>query len=165
MLELKLSVPIGDDVNDFCIEAMTAGRKQPCLYHATVETTWACFGETSTYMDCRNRIRQQLAPLVRGEVSKQISTVYVSEETASQLRMVTETGFVEPKTAKMAFDPEGQHHRGQQLTDDEAIYDSIDLKPAIIAAIGNFKIARELLHGSLRDGAPDLFAKVEKMSR
>ena len=117
MLELKLSVPpIGDDVNDFCIEAMTAGRKQPRLYHATVETTWACFGETfwREHMDCRNRIRQQLAPLVRGEVSKQISTVYVSEETASQLRMVTETGFVEPKTAKMAFDPEGRHHRGQQ---------------------------------------------------
>jgi hypothetical protein len=65
----------------------------------------------------------------------------------------------------MAFDPEGQHHRGQHLTDDEAIYDSIDLKPTIIAAIGNFKIARDLLHGSLRDGAPDLFAKVEKMSR
>ena len=116
-------------------------------------------------MDCRNRIRQQLAPLVRGEVSKQISTVYVSEETASQLRMVTETGFVEPKTAKMAFDPEGQHHRGHQLPDDETIYDSIDLKPTIIAAIGNFKIARDLLHGSLRDGAPDLFAKVEKLSR
>ena len=55
--------------------------------------------------------------------------------------MVIETGFVEPKTAKMAFDPEGQHHRGQQLTGDEAIYDSIDLKPTTIAAIGNFKIA------------------------
>ena len=63
-------------------------------------------------MDFRNRIRQQLAPLVRGEVSKQISTVYVSEETVSQLRMVTETGFVEPKIAKMVFDPKGQHHRG-----------------------------------------------------
>ena len=115
-LELKLSVPIGDDMNDFCIKAMTAGRKQPRLYHATVETAWVCFGETfwREHMDCRNRIWQQLAPLVRGEVSKQISTVYVSEETASQLRMVTETGFVEPKIAKMVFDPEGQHHRGQQ---------------------------------------------------
>ena len=75
--------------------------------------------------------------------------------------MVTGTGFVEPKTAKMAFDPEGQHHRGQQLTDDEAIYDSIDLKPTIIAAIGNFKMTRALLHGSLRDRFPELFEKVE----
>ena len=49
MLELKLSVSIGDDVNDFCIEAITAGCKKPRLYHATVETTWACFGETSTW--------------------------------------------------------------------------------------------------------------------
>ena len=78
--------------------------------------------------------------------------------------MVTETGFLEPKIAKMVLDPDPEHRRGQQLPDDETIYDSIDFKPTIIAAIGNFKIARELLHGSLRDGAPDLFAKVEMMS-
>ena len=116
-------------------------------------------------MDFRNRIRQQLAPLVRSEVSRQISTVYVSEETASQLRMVTETGYVQPKIAKMVLDPDPEHRRGQQLPDNETIYDTLDIKPTIIAAIGNFKIARKLLHGSLRDGAPELFAKLEKMSR
>ena len=118
-------------MNDFCIEAMTAGRKQPRLYHATVETAWACFGETfwREHMDCRNRIRQQLAPLVRSGVSTQISTVYFTEETASQLRMVTETGFVEPKIAKMVLDPDPEHRRGQQLPNDETIYDGIDLKP------------------------------------
>ena len=167
MLELKLSVSIGDDVNDFCIEAMTAGCKKPRLYHATVETTWACFGETfwREHMDVRSKLRQQLAPLVRGEVSRQISSVYVSEETASQLRMVTETGFLEPKIAKMVLNPDPEHRRGEHIPDNETIYDTLDIKPTIIAAIGNFKIARKLLHSSLRDGAPDLFAKLEKMSR
>ena len=167
MLELMFSVPIGGDVNDFCIEAMTAGRKKPRLYHATVETTWACFGEIfwRDHMEFRNKMRQQLVPLVKGEVSRQISTVYVSEETASQLRMVTETGLLEPKIAKMVLDPDPEHRRGQHIPDNETIYDSIDIKPTIIAAIGNFKIARKLLHGSLRDGAPELFVKLEKMSR
>ena len=68
-------------------------------------------------------------------------------------------GFVEPEIAKMVFDPEGP------LPDAEAIYISIDLEPTINAAIVNFKMSRALLHGSLRDGTPDVFEKVEKKSR
>jgi len=140
---------------------MSAERKKSRYYHATAENTWALFGEVfwKEHVDCRNKIRQQLAPLVRGKVCKSISITYVSEETASQLCMVTETGFVELEIAKMVLEPD------ELPANNEAIYSALDLKPTILAAIENFKVARALLHGSLRDDFPELFAKVVKMSR
>jgi hypothetical protein len=95
-------------------------QKERKCYEATEETVWSCFGDLfwKKHVDYRNKLRQQLSALVKGEVSKTISSKAISPGAVKELCLMAPTGSPESKVFEMVIEKEDGDGDGDGYSSD-----------------------------------------------